>query len=236
MSRKINIVEDDLFIAQDLSEMLTEMNYSVLSVSHSATDALNSLKKEKPDLILMDINLNDAIDGVHLAGIVKTEYKIPIVFTTAFSDQATLERVKNISPYGYVVKPYTAANIKVAVELAFARLDSEKNNSSSDDSAASFINSVSGMIKIIPEEILYINAFDYYANVFTSSEKILAKMTLGEVLETINFSDLVRVHKSHAVNINKVEKIKNNEIYIGDVRIPIGRAYKEELKKKIKVI
>lgn len=236
MKRKINIVEDDVFIAQDLCEMLAEMDYSVLSVSHTAAEALASLKKEKPDLILMDINLNDAIDGVHLAGIVKTEYKIPVVFTTAFSDQATLERVKNISPYGYVVKPYTAANIKVAVELAFSRLDGEKNNPVMEENTASFINSTNGMIKVVPQEILYINAYDYYANVFTASEKILAKMTLGEVLETINDPDLVRVHKSYAVNVKKVEKIKNNEIHIGEVRIPIGRAYKEELKNKIKII
>ncbi len=236
MNRKLNIVEDDVFIAQDLCEMLAEMDYTVLSVSHTAAEALSSLKKEKPDLILMDINLNDAIDGVHLAGIVKTEYKIPVVFTTAFSDQATLERVKNISPYGYVVKPYTAANIKVAVELAFSRLDGEKNVSVNEDNPASFINSANGMIKIIPQEILYIHAYDYYANVFTPTEKILAKMTLGEVLETINDDDLVRVHKSYAVNIKKVEKIKNNEIHIGAVRIPIGRAFKEELKNKIKVI
>ena len=236
MIRKIYIVEDDVFIAHDLKEMLLEMNYEVMAISHTATDALEAFKKQKPDLVLMDIQLNDSIDGIHLAGILKTEFRLPVIFTTAFSDQATLERVKNIAPYGYVVKPYTSTSIKVAIELAFSRIENQTDANSKEETTACFINSSNGMMKIIPEEILYIDAYDYYANIFTLEGKILAKMTLKEILDQIQSPQIVRVHKSHAVNLKKIDKIKNNEIHINQVTIPIGRAFKEDLMAKIKVI
>jgi DNA-binding LytR/AlgR family response regulator len=203
---------------------------------HTAAEALRSFKSEKPDLILMDVQLNDTIDGIHLAGILKSEYKIPVIFTTAFSDQATLERVKNISPIGYVIKPYTTANIRVTLELAFSAIEQKKTMDIAEEGPTSFINSINGMIKIDPEEISYISAFDYYSNIFIANEKILAKMTLKEVMDQLNAPFLVRVHKSYAVNLNQIAKINNNEIYIGDMKIPIGRAFKEDLKKKIKII
>lgn len=236
MVKKIYIVEDDVFIAHDLKEMLLELNYEVMNIAHTAKDVLEALKKQKPDLVLMDIQLNDSIDGIHLAGILKTEYKLPVIFTTAFSDQPTLERVKNIAPYGYVVKPYTAANIKVAIELAFSRIDNEVNSIVAKGAPVCFINSSNGMVKIISEEILYIDAYDYYANIYTHEGKILAKMTLKEILDQINSQQIIRVHKSHAVNLKKISKIKNNEIYINEITIPIGRAFKDDLMAKIKVI
>ncbi len=236
MIKKIYIVEDDVFIAHDLKEMLLEMKYEVIGISHTATDALEAFKKQKPDLVLMDIQLNDSIDGIHLAGILKTEFRLPVIFTTAFSDQATLERVKNIAPYGYVVKPYTSASIKVAIELAFSRIENQTDSNSKEETTACFINSSNGMMKIIPEEILYIDAYDYYANIYTPEGKILAKMTLKEILDQINSQQIIRVHKSHAVNLKKIDKIKNNEIHINQVLIPIGRAFKEDLMAKIKVI
>jgi DNA-binding LytR/AlgR family response regulator len=72
--------------------------------------------------------------------------------------------------------------------------------------------------------------------VFTSDRKILAKIPLKEVMEQLNYPSIVRVHKSYAVNMDHIVKIKYNEIYIGETSIPIGRAYKEELKKNIKII
>jgi DNA-binding LytR/AlgR family response regulator len=236
MNKSIAIVEDDVFVARDLEELLGELGYIVSFVAHSAGDAIHKIKDKKPELVLMDIQLNDAIDGVHLAGIFKTEYKIPVIFTTAFSDAKTLERVKNVSPFGYIIKPYAEANIRVAVELAFTRISEEKAKGDLNTDDYCFINSVNGMIKIATEDILYIEAFDYYSNVFTATEKILAKMTLKEVLDALNNKDLLRIHKSYAVNVRHVTKIKYNEVYIGAVKIPIGRAYKDEVMQKLHIV
>lgn len=235
MKRNIAIIEDDAFIAQDLQEILIENGYEPVWIAHSVAEAMSFLKKNKAELILMDIHLDDVLDGIHLAGIVKNEYSVPVVFTTAFSDPPTLERVKNVSPYGYVVKPYTSADIRVAIEMAFSRSDTTKN--SSDNSSDSvFVNSVSGMVRIEKSSILFLEAYDYYANIYTSKEKTLAKMTLGELLETIGDDALLRVHKSYAVNLKHIGKIKSNEIYMGEFRVPVGRTFKEELKKRIKII
>lgn len=236
MKKKIMIVEDDIYISSDLEQMLIELNYSILPIAHTVKDALNFIKKEQPDLILMDIDLSDALDGVQLSSIIKTEYKIPIIFTTAFSDQTTMDRVKNISPYGYIVKPYTKETIKVSLEMAFFRLEQENKLISPSNEKSVFINSSNGNIQINIDEIIYIGAYDYYANIFLEDKKILVKMTLKEILDQIQHPNIIRVHKSFAVNIKKINKIKNSEIILGEATVPIGRVYKEELKKHIKII
>lgn len=236
MRKRIAIVEDDVFIAEDLNQMLIDLNYDVIHVSNSANEAIKHFKEKIPDLALMDIELDDTIDGIHLAGILKLEYNVPVIFTTAFTDQQTLERVKKISPFGYVVKPYMEANIKVALELALSRVNDKEEATKKEEDESYFVNSVNGIVKINPAEILYISAFDYYANIFTVNGKVLAKTTLKEVLNLLNKPDLLRVHKSYVVNINKITRIKDNAIHMEDVKVPIGRSYKEELKARLKII
>lgn len=236
MSRTVAIIEDDIIVANDLTELLSEMHYTVLFQVHSVKDAIEHLKKYSPQLILMDIQLNDSIDGIHLAGILKSEYKIPVIFTTAFSDTKTLERVKTVAPFGYIVKPYTETNIRIAVELAFNRIESTEDADNAKESETCFINTVSGLVKININNILYISAYDYYCNIFTTESKILAKMTLKELLDLLHTNFFLRVHKSYAVNISKAIKIKNNEIYIGNDKIPIGRAYKEDVLSKLRIL
>ncbi|MBE2247322.1 MAG: response regulator [Candidatus Competibacteraceae bacterium] len=234
MTRNVMIVEDDVFIASDLSEILKELGYDVLAIANNVKDALSLAKFHRPELILMDIGLNDVIDGVHLASILKSEQQIPVIFTTAFTDSETLERVKSLSPLGYIVKPYSTDIIKVTVELAFARIHETIISNASSEHV--FINSVQGMVSVNPDDILYLEAFDYYANVITESSKILAKMTLKEVLETLSLESLVRVHKSYAINIKHIQRIKDNQIHISEHRIPIGRAYKSDLFQRIKIL
>ena len=105
---QIVIVEDELIIAEDVSNMLTRKGYEVMGIAMDYDEAIAILKVNKPDLILLDINLNSKKDGIDLANTINEFYGIPFIFTTSYSDSATLERAKKSNPINYLVKPFKA--------------------------------------------------------------------------------------------------------------------------------
>jgi DNA-binding LytR/AlgR family response regulator len=224
--KSLAIVEDDELIAHDLKAMVNELGFEVLWMAYDATKAMEFAKEQPPLLVLMDINLNDILDGVHLAGIFKTEYRIPVIFTSAFSDSETIKRVGNISPLGYVLKPYTLHTLKVAIELAGQKLNNDSGYAESKDQGV-FIESVQGLVRLVPEDIYYIEAFDYYSHIYTLNGKITAKYTLKDVLEIFRDSEITRFHKSYAVNKSHIIKIFDNHVYVMNQRLPVGRAFKQ---------
>jgi CheY-like chemotaxis protein len=127
MSRtKILIVEDEGLIALDLSMRLKRDGFEVIGISSSGEDALRTLSRATPDLILMDIRLEGAMDGIEAADKVRADFGLPVVFLTAHADPATLSRAKASSPFGYLLKPFTAINFSVTIEMALNKYVLEK--------------------------------------------------------------------------------------------------------------
>lgn len=117
---RLLVVEDDQHIAEDLRVRLTALGYEVIGVAAKAADALRIAYTERPDLVLMDVLLPGGMDGVEAAGLLRGE-AIPVVYLTAHSDDALLERVKCTEPFGYLVKPYTERELHATVTLAVYR-------------------------------------------------------------------------------------------------------------------
>jgi len=102
---KIMIVEDEAIIAKDISSRLTKLGYLVTGTAQSCDGALELIENEIPDIILMDIVIKGAYDGIDSAKMINEKYSIPIVYLTAHSDQYTIERTKFTNPYGFISKP-----------------------------------------------------------------------------------------------------------------------------------
>lgn len=115
------VVEDETLIAEELSERLTRMGFSVVAAVDSADAAIEAADRERPDIVLMDIRLKGERDGIHAAAEIRKLLNSPVIFVTAYSDQITLDRVKESEPYGYVLKPFHERELQVAVELAMHR-------------------------------------------------------------------------------------------------------------------
>jgi DNA-binding response OmpR family regulator len=121
---RILIVEDEAVTAADLHDELTARGYEVVGTTDTAAGALRLAEAEKPDLVLMDINLVGSIDGVVGASAIR-DAEIPVVFLTAHYDERTLARAKEASPVGYVTKPFEPQQLAVAIEIGIARHRSE---------------------------------------------------------------------------------------------------------------
>lgn len=118
MTTKILIVEDEAITSMDLKRELTALGYEVVGIRDQASDAVNAATELKPDLVLMDIHLAGEVDGIAAASAIRGNQDMPVIFLTAHSDNATLDRALAAAPFGYVLKPFQSRELKVAIELA----------------------------------------------------------------------------------------------------------------------
>src|SRR4051812_22124930 len=99
---KVGIVEDEMIIAEGIVQALEQLGYEPTEPATSYTDALEMIEAERPDILLVDIQLSGKKDGIDLAWKIKEDYNIPFIFLTASSDPATVERAKLICPPAYL--------------------------------------------------------------------------------------------------------------------------------------
>ena len=115
---RILVVEDDSLVALNLQHQLEYLGYAVAAVASSGGEAIAKAEAGAPDLVLMDIRLGGRMDGVETANEIRSRLEIPVVYLTGYSDETTLDRVKATDPFGYLLKPFEARDLKVAIEMA----------------------------------------------------------------------------------------------------------------------
>ena len=122
---KILLVEDELIIAEHLTILLENIGCEIVGSAIDFDEAIEILETEKPDLILLDINLGGKKDGVDLAEEINRRFDIPFIFTTSHSDSVTLERAKKVNPANYLVKPFRKEQLYTAVEIAMFNISKQ---------------------------------------------------------------------------------------------------------------
>ncbi len=121
----ILVVEDDVIEAMDIKRILESMGYSVPETASSGEEALQKLTEFRPDVILMDIILSGGMDGIETAEVIKNQYKIPIIYLTAYSETETVERAKLTEPYAYLIKPFNSNELKNSIEIVIYKHEME---------------------------------------------------------------------------------------------------------------
>ncbi|MBF0390974.1 MAG: response regulator [Desulfamplus sp.] len=123
---KILIVEDERVVAMSIEDALIGMGHTVCGIASSGEQARLLSASNNPDLVMMDIKLKGAADGIETAKKLKELYDIPVIFLTAYSDQQILERAKLVEPLGYILKPCKVDVLKSVVEIALYKAEMEK--------------------------------------------------------------------------------------------------------------
>ncbi len=123
---KILVVEDETIVSMEIQDRLKEMNYLVCGAASSGEEAIRKSAESEPDLVLMDIMLKGKMDGIEAADVVIKEHGIPVIFLTAHSDEATLQRAKLTAPFGYLLKPFNDRALHTTIEMALYRHEMEK--------------------------------------------------------------------------------------------------------------
>jgi CheY-like chemotaxis protein len=114
----ILIVEDECVVALAIKAQLTGMGFEVVDTCCSGDDAVQKAAELAPDLVLMDIRLDGEMDGVDAAVKIRATQDLPVIFLTAYSDDATLEHAKLAEPFGYLVKPFDDRALRTTIEVS----------------------------------------------------------------------------------------------------------------------
>lgn len=122
MKKKILIVEDEYIVANDLRLMLEKADYTVCGIADSVAGAIRAIEREKPELVLLDIQLKGPQTGIDLAKYLRRQ-KIAFVYLSANSSQRVLEAAKATEPHGFLVKPFRAKDLLVALDIAWYRYE-----------------------------------------------------------------------------------------------------------------
>lgn len=251
-SEQINIliVEDESIVAMDLAAGLEMDGYNIAGIADNSEEAISIFKEEAIDIVLMDINIIGTNDGIDTAEALLKIREIPIIFLTAFTDEKTIARVKQICPAAFLSKPYSITNVRISIELAlsnfaiakevnsggkivsFSRSNDQKSILVKDTilqhSDFIFIKENYRFIKIKIESILYLESSNNYVNMVCEDRKYLIRMQMSQLLEKLIFRNIIRIHKSYSVNLQAITSFSEQEVMIGKVELPIGRSYKED--------
>jgi CheY-like chemotaxis protein len=138
---KILVVEDEVVIAMDLQQRLIRLGYDVPVIVGNGEEAIDTVVKLRPSLVMMDIRLQGEMDGIQAAQRIRREARIPVIFLTAHSDDTTLQRAKMAEPFSYIVKPFNERELKASIEMALHR------HSLEEDRAQILASAISELVK-----------------------------------------------------------------------------------------
>ncbi|MEO1051718.1 MAG: LytTR family transcriptional regulator DNA-binding domain-containing protein [Bacteroidota bacterium] len=232
MEKSVLIVEDEPLIADDLVCYLEDMGIQDIDVSLKYDDALKKLSEQDFSLAMLDVNLSGDKDGIDLANFINRQKPVPFIYVTSYYDQSTLSRAKATNPYGYILKPFDKQEVYVNVEMAFHKI----RLSSGQKPDKFFVKDKEGLIPIEPKDILYVEAFDNYAKVFTADQSYIISHTLKSIENKLIPFGFERVHKSYLINFAHISRINEGYVFFGEQTIPIGRAYKAAFMSKIALL
>lgn len=120
---RILVVEDNRIVARDIQRQLRQVGYEVAGTAASGEDAISLARQTVPDLVLMDICLEGAMDGVDAARAIGAT--CPVVFLTAYADDETVSRATQSEPFGYLLKPFDELQLRTSIEMALRRHGAE---------------------------------------------------------------------------------------------------------------
>ncbi|MFA0961205.1 LytR/AlgR family response regulator transcription factor [Roseivirga sp. BDSF3-8] len=245
----IFIVEDDYVVAKNLQLMLEKSGYNVLGTADSGEESLPAIEKEKPDLIILDIDLAGVLSGIEVGGIIRQKFQTPFIYLTAHGDSDTMSKALPTEPGAYLAKPFNEDTLRSSIELALykarnpgpgelqpaeARLPREKTSYTIND--AIFIKSQKRLQKVFLKDILFVEANDIYVNVYAGKSKYLVNYSMKAISEKFPSDTFLRVHRSYIVNKDKIEAMEYNTLFIDGHSIPVSKTHRDDLMKYFDVI
>lgn len=240
MNYKILIIENELLVARDLELILTKYGHRTLGIAQDYNETNRLLKRTQPDLLLIDIHLGSGKSGIEIAKVVKEKHRLPFVFITSFSDTNTIENAKKLGPIGYLVQPFNKKNVVMTIEIGMtnwlSRIPRPKPRLYDRivQQDFFFIKDRGMMKKISFDDIYSLEADDNYTFIHTRGKaRYIVYISLKELLKKLP-NQFVRVHKSHIANIDYIEGLKTNKIFLPENKsLPVGRTFKLSLIERL---
>lgn len=243
------VVEDESIVSKDIQHSLKKLGYNVVGAASTGEKAFELAASEMPDIILMDIMLKGPINGIETAEKVKRELNIPVIYLTAYADEATLSKAKVTEPYGYIIKPFKEVDLHTSIEMALYKYSKEKEVlkerdlfysliENKDSKEFIFVKSKSRLVKIKTNDIYYVEALKDYVVINTFDSRYTIHSTMKDIVTKLSSDQFIRVHRSFIVRIDKIAAIEYPNLHLEKDKktVPIGGSFKEQLMEKLNLL
>lgn len=246
----ILVVEDENIVSKDIQYSLNKLGYNIIGAASTGEKAFELAATKNPDIILMDIMLKGDINGIQTAERIKRELQIPVIYLTAYADEATLAKAKITEPYGYILKPFKDIDLHTSIEMALYKFYKEKEvikerdllyslmNNKNEKKEFIFVKSKSKLVKINTKDIFFVEALKDYVTINTFDSRYTIHSTMKDIVLKLPEEQFIRVHRSFIVRIDKIVSIEfpNLQLEKDKKTIPIGGSFREGLIKKINLV
>ncbi len=241
------IIVDDEILAQELLmhhiSKIPQLN--VVQCCHNAIDAKFAIEKQVPDLLFLDINM-PSLSGIDLLKILRT--RPATILTTAYSEYA-LESYE-LDVIDYLLKPIEFERFFKAINKSLdyinrgrpiendEKMHVENNKTPDSNVKIDFIIVKADYknVKIMLDDILYIEAMQKYVRIHTSASRFVTLMSMSQLEDILPSENFARTHRSFIVNLSKINSIQGNDLNIGNVALPISKGQMEDFKIKMNAI
>ena len=228
MSPRILVVEDDAIIARDIRAILLDLGYLVPAMATSGAAAIDEVERHRPDLILMDVHIRGAIDGIETARRVRERWMTPVVYLTSYSDDATVQRAKTTGAYGYVLKPFTDRDLRTAIEVALQKHEIETRLSERERWFATTLKAITDAVIAVDEtgRITFMNSAAEILTGLTTVDALgrSAIVDPGPVLDLFAADLTTRLAAADTPLARALsgETVHQAELFVRSVGVPAG--------------
>ena len=217
------IVDDEPLALHVIEQHLSKFNqFTICATSTEPVEALTLVKQHKPDLLFLDIAMPD-MTGLEF--IESLQHKPEIILTTAYRDYAVEGFTLHV--LDYLVKPIPFKRFAQAINKLLEKKQQPENSMSSTSGSFLHIKSDRKIIRLDPEDIIYVEGIKDYVKIVTRQQNIITKVSIGHFLPELPIEKFIQVHKSFIVAKNKITAYSAHDIEVGGIEIPIGRVYKD---------
>ena len=189
LPQSILIIEDEAITQRYLKDILGQHNLECVDCYDNAKDVLAHIKTKNYEMILMDINIKGPMDGIQLSREILRTRTIPIIFITAHSDTDTFQEVLELSPYGFIAKPFSAQDVEMALQLAYKRflVHKEKKEEEVFEENIEMIKISKSFVYSKAEKILFFEDVPVQLN---TKQIILIDMLATNINNTVDYDTL----------------------------------------------
>ena len=238
----IIIVEDNFSFALELEMIAKKLGHNIIASVDNSGDALVEILDNKPELVLMDIDIKGKLIGIEIAE--KVEHlKIPIIFITSFADDENYDKAVNIDYTSYIIKPINQYTLKSAINLLLKSSHGSLSNSSLDYKMMKgevYLKKKNDFYRVLIEDIAVIESERIYCiTKLADGTSFHNRISLQKYNDYLNAPNFIKPHRSYIININHIQKVNFSENFIimkDKTNIPISRNIKNELKELLKLI
>ncbi|MFN8775951.1 MAG: LytR/AlgR family response regulator transcription factor [Flavobacteriales bacterium] len=237
---KILVVDDDPVVLTALDVILTEFGHQLVAAVDNAMDAVVAFTLHHPDIVICDIQIKGATNGVELVRRLNEIRKAPVLFLTAYHSEETFNEAKVVAPLAFISKPIDRGALERAVALAVEHaretIGFSVNALPVDDCLYTRVGNK--LKKIYIREIEYVEVDGKYSAICIGQRLINCKISLKELMEKLPGQKFVQINRNTLINLEMVEDIDLGmmNVKMPSSAMPISRTYKDNLLKRIQLI